>query len=222
MKTYNDDNYDDVCKSIMVDRSEFYKDFEYCKWLEDLAIKLITKDKYIGILDLEKKIKRLHIGLDYSEVLHMRIEDKEIRKNNPLLANYPLCLFDPDPQEDEEIEKVNEWEIRIVAQLAQEILDETHYQVRPDDYKRFLKKLEPYKYCFLDQTWYRLSEEIISQYLSVRLDRNIPWSETNDHLDNIVYDLNKLVYVDRKEERFLDIKNDIQKGIFHFWRYEDL
>lgn len=220
MKTYPEDNYDSQ-EYGNIGFPEKYNDSAYCEWLENLAIKILTKDKYIDILDFEKKIDRLGVGLKYSEILHARVEDKKIRDNNPFLKCFPLCLIDPYPQGCEEMRKVNEWEIRVVAQLAQETLNETNCQVRSNDYKKFLKKLEPYRDYFLEQTWNKLSEFIISQYLSVRVDKRIPWSETNEHPDNIVYDLNKLIWADKKEERFLSIDADLNKGIFHFWRYED-
>ena len=212
MWTYPNDTYDDH-KYRNIGFSK-YNDSDYCIWLEDLAIKLLTKNKYIEILDFEKKLEHLGVGLDYSEDLHSRIEDKKIRVDDSLLENYPLCLVDPYPQEDEDVKKINEWEIHVVAKMVQEILNKTNYRVRSKEYKSFLKKLKPYRYYFLKQTWERLKEPVIAQYFSVRIDKNIPWSEINNHPDNIVYDLTHLVWADKPNERFLSIDANLNEGKF--------
>lgn len=213
MITYPWDDYDNNNYGN-IGFSENYTNPEYCKWLEELAVKLISGDRHIGILDYEAKLKTIGNSSHFSDELYARIEDARIRREFPLLENFPLCCASACYQGEEEIRKVNEWEIQTVARLAQEMLEETNHYVKPEDYRRLLRELEPYSQYFLEGTWKRLREDTFARYASFRIDKTIPWSEMSSHPENICLDLNILVWGDTREERFLSIDADISSPIF--------
>ncbi len=207
MITYPDDHYDDGECKYTVDFVGKYENPEYCIWLEKVLLEFINKSNPIDGSDAESKIRELDVDTTYIDDFCIKVEDKKIRYCNPLLKDYPLNVVDPDPCNEEVIKIVNEWEIHFVAIFAKKTLDKTNGYVKPMDYAKMLKKMEPYKNYFLERTWNRLLRKV-PEYLSVRIDKNIEWFNSVE-ADNIIYDINFLTWGNTDKDRFLSIDADL-------------
>ena len=178
---------------------------EYAMWLEDALFKSLTKNKQISDKQLKTKIMNANIKYvdEFVRYLLDINEENRIRSTIEFLDTYPVSL-QADGLYDDEVEKVNEWEIGVITKLLSR-LEEEHEYIRYEVYADFFKEaIEKYKPYFLDETYAKILPRNVFKYWFCRIDKNIPWSEISDHPDNIVVDLTAMI-----EGRYLDIDKDI-------------
>ena len=178
---------------------------KYAMWLEDALFKSLAKNKQVSDKQLKTKLKNANIDYvdEFVGYLLDINEENRIRSTIEFLDTYPVSV-QADGLYDDEVEKVNKWEIGVITKLLSR-LEKDHEYIRYEVYDDFFKEIiEKYKPYFLDETYAKILPKNVFKYWFCRIDRNIPWSEISDHPDNIVVDLTAMI-----EGRYLDIDKDI-------------
>lgn len=178
---------------------------EYAMWLEDTLFKILTKKKHISNRQLKTKLEKENVEYvdEFVGYLLDINEENRLRSTIEFLDTYPVSL-QCDGLDDDEVQKINKWEIGVIIKLLSR-LEEEHeyirYEVYDDFFKEIIEKYEPY---FLYETYEKILSKNVFKYWFYRIDKNIPWSEINNHPDNIAVDLTAMI-----EGQYLDIDKDI-------------
>lgn len=183
---------------------------KYAMWLEDTLFKILTKKKHIS--DRQLKIKLENENIEYVDefvgyLLDIN-EENRLRSTIEFLDTYPVSLQWVGLC-DEEVQKVNKWEIGVIIKLVLRLKEEHEY-IRYEVYADFFKEsIEKYKPYFLDETYVKMLPHNVFKYWFCRIDTNIPWNEMNEHPENIAIDITAMI-----EGEYLDIDKDI--SYFHY------
>lgn len=178
---------------------------KYAMWLEEVLFKSLTKNKQVSDKQLKTKLKNINIEFvdEFVGYLLDINEENRLRSKIEFLDTYPISL-QADGLYDDELEKVNKWEIGVIVKLLSRLKKEHEY-IKYEVYAEFFKEvIEKYKPYFLDETYVKMLPQNVFEYWFCRIDKNIPWNEMGDHLDNIVVDLTAMI-----EAQYLDIDKDI-------------
>lgn len=92
--------------------------YDYIQWLEDSLFNILTNSKNISSKKIIKKLedKGIKCHDKFIEVLDKIDARHKIVSKLPLLSTYPIDLS--SDIYDEDIEKINEWEIEILTKLT--------------------------------------------------------------------------------------------------------
>lgn len=172
-------------------------------WLEDTLFKILIKNKKISDKQLKIKLKKADIEYvdEYVQYLLDINEENKIRFTIEFLDSYPVSLQAAGLYEDE-IQKVNKWEIGVIAKLFIRLEKEYKYitdKIYTDFFNEVMQKYKPY---FLDETYNKILPENVFRYWCYRIDTDILWIESGN--DNIAINLTALI-----ESKYLNIDKSI-------------
>lgn len=177
--------------------------YDYARWLEDSLINILTNGKSLSKEKITKKLKVKGIKCHDEFVKHLdKINNRyKIIEKLPLLGTYPIDLS-ADNVYEEDIEKINEWEIEILTKLTIQ-LEKQYKSITPDIYYDFFdKEIKPYKEYFLDETYEKVLPKNMERYWCRRIDRSIPWGES-------AYSNIELDTTSPFEDKYFKIESDI-------------
>ncbi|MFG6322638.1 MAG: hypothetical protein K1W41_14505 [Lachnospiraceae bacterium] len=152
--------------------------YDYARWLEDSLINILTNGKSLSNEKLTKKLKVKGIKChdEFVKCLDKINNRHKIIEKLPLLDTYPIDLSSDIYEED--IEKINEWEIDILTKLTMK-LEKQYKSITPDIYYNFFdKEIKPYKEYFLEETYQKALPKNMERYWCRRIDRSISWGES--------------------------------------------
>lgn len=178
-------------------------------------INILTNGKSLSNEKLTKKLKVKGIKChdEFVKCLDKINNRHKIIEKLPLLDTYPIDLSSDIYEED--IEKINEWEIDILTKLTMK-LEKQYKSITPDIYYNFFdKEIKPYKEYFLEETYQKALPKNMERYWCRRIDRSISWGESaysNIELDatspfeggyfkieNDIFSYERLLNIDPKE-----------------------
>lgn len=155
--------------------------YDYARWLEDSLINILTNGK--GLLN-DKIIKKLKVkGIKCHDEFVKRLDKinnrHKIIEKLPLLSTYPIDLSSDIYEED--IEKINEWEIETVSKLYKKLREQYGDEIiTPNLYYNFFnREIAPYKEYLLSETYEKTLPENITKYWCYRVDKTISWDKCN-------------------------------------------
>lgn len=163
---------------------------DYVQWLENTLFKILSNNKNTSSEKIIKKLetKGINCHEKFIEVLDKIAVRHKIVSKLPLLDTYPIDLL--SDIYDEDIERINEWEIKIIAKLYEKLKEQCKGKIiTPDIYYAFFNsEIILYKEYFLDETYKKILPENIIKYWCYRSDKTISWDE-NNRLNKIGIDI---------------------------------
>lgn len=177
--------------------------YDYVQWLENTLFNVLASSKDSSGKKIIKKLetKGINCHEKFIEVLDKIDVRRKIISKLPLLNTYPIDLL-ADNVYEEDIEKINEWEIEILTKLTIE-LEKQYKSITPNIYYNFFdKEIKPYKEYFSEETYEKALPKNMERYWCRRIDRSIPWGESG--YSNIELDTTSPI-----ESEYFKIENDI-------------
>ena len=149
-------------------------------------------------------LKEIECHDKFIEYLSDKFADNQIISKLPLLNTYPLRLS--ADIYDDDIEKINRWEIKTIGKMYEKLRKE-HKPITPNVYHIFFSnEIVPYKEYFLDETYEKILPENIIKYWYYRINTDISWNEMYLHPENLAID-----FISMLESNYLKIEKSMEE-----------